>query len=74
MGVLKEDLTRRGPIDVAEHVPPLVRLPDAPPIALGAITFHGDVVPVMDITRRLGFLSFEISGPLQAVARTGKGR
>lgn len=30
-------------------------LPNAPAVALGAINFHGSVIPVVDIRRRFGF-------------------
>ena len=30
-------------------------LPQAPPIALGVINLHGQIIPVFDIRRRLGF-------------------
>ena len=65
-------------VRVVERVLPLVRvarLPDAPPIALGAINVHGDVVPVVDIRQRLGFPSHD--QPLSArllVARTSRRR
>jgi chemotaxis signal transduction protein len=66
MGVLKEDLTRLVPFGVDESW-----------YALGAINVHGDVVPVVDVTRRLGFPSLapaEIARLIRAVAQAGKGR
>ena len=46
------------PLSVVERVLPMVAmspLPQAPPIALGVINLHGQVIPVLDIRRRLGF-------------------
>lgn len=46
------------PLSVVERVLPMVAvspLPHAPSIALGVINLHGQVIPVLDIRRRLGF-------------------
>jgi purine-binding chemotaxis protein CheW len=46
------------PFSVVERVLPMVAvspLPQAPAIALGVINLHGQVIPVLDIRRRLGF-------------------
>jgi purine-binding chemotaxis protein CheW len=46
------------PLPVVERVLLMVAvspLPQAPGIALGVINFHGRVIPVLDIRRRLGF-------------------
>jgi len=43
------------PLDSVERVLPMVAvspLPRAPAVALGAINFHGQVIPVVDIRRR----------------------
>lgn len=61
-----------------ERVLPMVfvaPLPKAPAIALGVINFHGAVVPVVDIRRRLGFPShdYDLTAHL-LVARTSHRR
>ena len=46
------------PLSAVERVLPMVAvspLPQAPPIALGVINLHGQVIPVLDIRHRLGF-------------------
>ena len=46
------------PLSVVERVLPMVAvspLPHAPSIALGVINLHGQIIPVLDIRRRLGF-------------------
>ena len=46
------------PLSVVERVLPMVTvspLPHAPSIALGVINLHGQIIPVLDIRRRLGF-------------------
>ena len=46
------------PLSAVERVLPMAAvaaLPQAPPIALGVINLRGDVIPVLDLRRRLGF-------------------
>jgi purine-binding chemotaxis protein CheW len=46
------------PLPMVQRVLPMVAvspLPQAPSIALGVINLHGQVIPVLDIRRRLGF-------------------
>lgn len=50
------------PLGAAERVLPMVAvapLPGGPDLVLGAINLHGDVVPVLDIRRRLGLREHE---------------
>lgn len=58
----------------AEHVLPMVAvspLPGAPEVVLGAINLHGDVIPVLDVRRRLGLPAGELGPSAQLlVART----
>jgi purine-binding chemotaxis protein CheW len=46
------------PLAVVERVLPIVEvsvLPRAPSITLGVINYHGTIIPVVDVRRRLGF-------------------
>lgn len=59
-----------------ERVLPMVAvspLPQAPPIALGVINLHGQVIPVLDLRRRFGWPArdYGIGGHL-LVARTSR--
>lgn len=65
-------------LTAVERVLPMVAvspLPKAPAIALGVINFHGAVVPVLDIRRRLGFplRDYDLTAHL-LVARTSQRR
>jgi purine-binding chemotaxis protein CheW len=61
--VFSVDSQRYGvPVAVTERVLPMVAispLPGAPHAALGVINLHGDVVPVLDVRRRLGLAARE---------------
>lgn len=64
------------PLATVERVLPMVAvspLPQAPEIALGVINLHGQVLPVLDIRRRLGFppRDFGLTAHL-LVARTSR--
>ena|ERR671937_2673611 len=51
------------PVSAAERVLPMVAiapLPDAPPIALGAVNVEGRLVAVLDLQRRLGLPPCEL--------------
>lgn len=56
--VFSVDSQRYGlPVAVTERVVPMVAvspLPGAPDVVVGAINLHGDIVPVLDVRRRLG--------------------
>ena len=39
------------------HMVAVSPLPQAPAIVLGVVNFHGQIIPVLDIQRRLGFAS-----------------
>lgn len=60
----------------ADRVLPMVAispLPGAPDVVLGAINVHGDVIPVLDVRRRLGLPAGELGPSAQLlVARTGR--
>ena len=65
-------------LTTVERVLPMVAvspLPKAPAIALGVVNFHGVVVPVLDIRRRLGFplRDYDLTAHL-LVARTSRRR
>jgi len=52
------------PLSAVDRVLPMAAvaaLPQAPPIALGAINLGGEVIPVLDLRRRLGFPPREFS-------------
>src|SRR3989338_6535865 len=52
------------PLSAVEGIlpmPAIAALPKAPPIALGAISLGGKVIPVLDLRRRLGFPPREFS-------------
>lgn len=61
--VFSVDSQRYGlPVAVTERVVPMVAvspLPGAPAVVAGAINLHGDVVPVLDVRRRLGLAARE---------------
>jgi purine-binding chemotaxis protein CheW len=62
------------PLPAADRVLPMVavsRLPGCPDVVLGAINLHGEVIPVLDIRRRLGLPAGDY-GPAASilVART----
>src|SRR5919108_5417404 len=64
------------PLPVVQRVLPMVAvspLPQAPPIALGIINLHGQIIPVLDVRRRLGFPArdYGLTAHL-LVARTGR--
>ena len=73
--VFSIDSERYGvPVAVTERVLPMVAvtpLPGAPDVVLGVVNLHGDIVPVLDVRRRLGLASRE-HGPESRllVART----
>lgn len=60
----------------ADRVLPMVAispLPGAPEVVLGAINVHGDVIPVLDVRRRLGLPAEELGPSARLlVARTGR--
>jgi len=62
------------PLDAVERVLPMVAvssLPQAPSLVLGVINWHGQVVPVLDLRRRLGYPACEYGlGAHLLVART----
>lgn len=52
------------PLSAVERILPMAAvaaLPQAPPIALGAINLGGEVIPVLDLRRRLGLPPRELS-------------
>lgn len=52
------------PLSAVERIlpmPAIAALPQAPPIALGAINLGGEVIPVLDLRRRLGFPPRELA-------------
>lgn len=65
-------------VDVVERVLPMaavIPLPRAPKVVLGAFNLHGEVVPVVDVRRRLGLAprSFALTARF-LVARAGRRR
>jgi purine-binding chemotaxis protein CheW len=77
LSVFSVDGHRYGlPLSVTERVLPMVAispLPGCPPVVLGAINLHGDVISVLDVRRRLGLPHGEY-GPAASllVARTAR--
>lgn len=77
LAVFSVDGHRYGlPLSVTERVLHMVAispLPGCPEVVLGAINIHGDVVPVLDVRRRLGLPDGEY-GPAARllVARTAR--
>ena len=64
------------PVSAAERVLPMVAiapLPDAPPIALGAVNVEGRLVAVLDLQRRLGLPPCEL-GPAARLLVVSVGR
>lgn len=50
------------PVEASERVLPMVAispLPGAPDVVVGAINLHGEIVPVLDVRRRLGLAPHE---------------
>lgn len=77
LSVFSVDGHRYGlPLSVTERVLHMVAispLPGCPEVVLGAINIHGDVIPVLDVRRRLGLPEGEY-GPAARllVARTAR--
>lgn len=77
LAVFSLDGQRYGlPLPVTERALPMVAispLPGCPEVVLGAINLHGDVVPVLDVRRRLGLPEAEY-GPAARllIARTAR--
>lgn len=77
LSVFSVDGHRYGlPLSVTERVLHMVAispLPGCPEVVLGAINIHGDVIPVLDVRRRLGLPDGEY-GPAARllVARTAR--
>src|SRR6058998_1519266 len=61
------------PVSAAERVLPMVAvapLPDAPPIALGAVNVEGRLLAVLDLQRRLGLPARELGPSAQLLVVT----